>query len=113
MRLVMLAACAVALAGCGGSDAPPAPAQHAPAVVRVAMHGNKFEPRRIVVRAGQTVVWTNRDAVAHTVASSRLKLASEAIDPGKTFSFRAPRAGRFPYYCTIHANQTGVLIVRG
>jgi plastocyanin len=50
--------------------------------------------------------------VAHTVASADLKLSSEAIRGGESFSYRPRRRGRFDYYCTIHANQTGVLIVR-
>jgi plastocyanin len=110
MRLALIAL--VALAGCGDADTPPAPAEHAPAVARVAIRDNLFVPARTVVHPGETVVWTNRGAVAHTVASSKLKLASEAIEPGGTFSFRVPASGRFPYYCTIHANQNGVLVVQ-
>ena len=65
------------------------------------------------MHVGQTIRWTNDDAVAHTVASSALRLASEGIRSGDTFTYRPARAGRFPYYCTIHAGQRGVLIVRG
>jgi plastocyanin len=46
------------------------------------------------------------------LASADLKLSSEAIRAGKRFSYRPRRRGRFDYYCTIHANQTGVLVVR-
>ena len=83
-----------------------------PAVATVEMRDNRFVPARIVVRRGQLIRWTNHDRVAHTVASSSLRLASEAIDGGGTFSYRPPRAGRFKYYCTIHFGQRGVLVVR-
>ena len=62
-------------------------------------------------RLGQTVRWTNDDTVDHTVASAKLKIASEAIKHGQTYEFKATKPGRHPYYCTIHAGQTGVLVV--
>ena len=76
------------------------------------MRNIKFVPARITVKVGQTVRWTNHDKVAHTVASAKLKLASEGIEDGQSYEYRATRPGTFPYYCTIHAGQTGVLVVR-
>ena len=76
------------------------------------MKHNKFRPKRVVVRLGQTVRWTNHDQVAHTVAAQRPSIASEAIGPGATFTYRPRRRGTIRYFCTIHANQNGVLVVR-
>ncbi len=112
MRALVLAAACLAAAGCGGEPEPAATATERPAIVRVDMKDNLFAPRRVVVQEGQTIRWTNRDAVPHTVASKDLRLASEAIAGDETFSYRPRSAGRFKYYCTIHAGQTGVLIVR-
>jgi plastocyanin len=118
MRTVLLAAVCLAVAGCGDAAKPtaaPAPtpaATAAPATVDVGMQANRFLPHRVVVGLGQTVRWTNGDAVVHTVASQDLRIASEGIRPGTTFTYRPKRAGRFAYYCTIHAGQTGVLLVR-
>jgi plastocyanin len=115
--LVVLAGCTV-LAACGGSSASrpkPAPAPtatKAAATVDVIMRNIRFRPHRVVVELGQTVRWTNRDQVDHTVASSALKVASEGIGPGKTFSYTPKRRGTFAYFCTIHAGQTGVLVVQ-
>ena len=104
----------LAVAGCGGDDKPPVatPTPTPAAVVPVAMRNIKFVPARITVKVGQTVRWTNHDKVAHTVASAKLKLASEGIEDGQSYEYRATRPGTFPYYCTIHAGQTGVLVVR-
>ena len=109
-RLVLIVLLAVA--GCGGDDKPPAAAPTPAAVVPVAMRNIKFVPARITVKVGQTVRWTNHDKVAHTVASAKLKLASEGIEDGQSYEYRATRPGMFPYYCTIHAGQSGVLVVR-
>jgi plastocyanin len=119
--LAVLAGC-TALAACGGSSSPSA--KHAaaptatkaatkqPSTVAVTMRNIRFRPHRIVVHLGQTVRWTNDDQVDHTVASSALRLASEGIGPGKTFSYTPKRRGTFAYFCTIHAGQTGVLVVQ-
>jgi plastocyanin len=113
MRALLLTALALLLAGCGSSPPQERPAASGePAPGRVEMRHNRFTPARVVVAVGRTVRWTNRDAVAHTVASAALHLSSEAIRPGQAFTFRPRRAGRFAYYCTIHAGQTGVLVVR-
>jgi plastocyanin len=110
-RLVLIVLLAVA--GCGGSAKPAATPSATPAaIVPVAMRNIKFVPARITVKVGQTVRWTNHDKVAHTVASAKLKVASEGIENGQSYEYRATRPGTFPYYCTIHAGQTGVLVVR-
>jgi plastocyanin len=117
---ILLAALVVTATGCGGdSDGGSAPtptptqaAKRPPAVVQVDMKDIKFKPRRIVVRLGQTVRWTNLDNVPHTVASASLRLSSPAIQRDQTFTYRPKRRGSFRYFCTIHANQNGRLIVR-
>ena len=100
----------VVLAGC--SSAKPAATPTPAAVVPVAMRDIKFVPARVTVTVGQTVRWTNRDKVTHTVASAALKFASEGIAGGASYEYRATKPGTFPYYCTIHAGQTGVLVVK-
>jgi plastocyanin len=116
--LAVFAGC-TALAACGGSSssqkpaaAPTATAPAAKAPVEVTMRNIRFRPHRVVIHLGQTVRWTNDDQVDHTVASSQLKVASEGIGPGKTFSYAPKRRGTFAYFCTIHAGQTGVLVVQ-
>lgn len=115
MRARLLLALCLVVAGCG-DDAATKPAATPVAttratVVEVDMRNNRFVPHRIVVHRGQTVRWHNSDRVAHTVASQDLHLASEAIVGGDTYTYRAGRTGSFDYFCTIHAGQTGVLVV--
>lgn len=115
MRPFPAIALCVTVAACGGSPekkaaetATPAPP---PAVVQVTMRHNRFHPARIALQVGQTVRWTNDDTVVHTVASGSLHLSSEGIAGGHIYTYRARRPGRFAYYCTIHAGQTGVLVI--
>jgi plastocyanin len=113
MRSLWLLPFCLVLAGCGDEAAtkPARTPTATPPVVEVDMRHNRFVPHQIVVSPGQTVKWVNRDAVAHTVASQDLRLSSEAIKAGETYSYRTREAGRFAYYCTIHFGQTGVLEV--
>jgi plastocyanin len=115
MKVLLAVACLAVIAGGASSSAGLRPAATAPArahFVQVEMKHIRFRPKRVVVRLGQTVRWINHDQVAHTVAAQRPNIASEAIDPGGTFRYRPRRRGTIRYFCTIHANQNGVLIVR-
>ena len=73
-----------------------------PATVKIAIEGRKFSPADVTVKAGDTVVWTNRDIVAHTVTSKNGAFDSKVIPPNGTFRFVARRKGDFAYVCTLH-----------
>src|SRR4029453_13064996 len=108
-----LVACAVAPAASSPSSAPAgaAPAARA-APVKVVMRKNKFRPKRVVVRLGRTVRWKNLDDVPHTVTTANGPIPSDGIRGGETFSYKPRKQGTIRYFCTIHANQNGVLVVR-
>jgi plastocyanin len=111
-RQFLIPALCLTTAACGGSSSSPAPSPSPRPVVRVVMRRIRFMPHEVTARVGQTVRWDNRDGVPHTVASQALGLSSEAIPPAGTYTYTADRPGSFGYYCTIHAGQTGVLVVR-
>lgn len=81
-----------------------------------------FAPYPININVGDTVTWTNRDSQPHTVTSGT---AAEGPDgnfdsspnfnpvmaPQATFSHTFEEAGEFPYYCGLHPNQVGTVIV--
>lgn len=120
------------LAGCGGDDgaATTAPATSAvdppgtrteavPAagagdadVVAIAMQDIRFAPRTAEVRVGQTVVWTNREAVQHDVRALKGgDFRSAVLGEGQTFEFTPRAAGTVRYDCSIHPGMTGALRV--
>ncbi|PIO00452.1 hypothetical protein COT72_01985 [archaeon CG10_big_fil_rev_8_21_14_0_10_43_11] len=65
----------------------------------------------LVVRAGDTVTWTNQDSVAHTVTSITGVFDSGLFGKGQSFSFTFSEAGEFEYYCTLHPYMKGTIIV--
>jgi plastocyanin len=75
--------------------------------------GNKaFNPGELNVAVGETVTWLNTDTVSHTSTSNSAGWDSEAIAPGRQFSFTFTTAGTFPYHCTIHPGMVGTVVVR-
>ena len=99
--------------------------------------GQMFEPETITIAAGDTLVWTNETAEAHTVtaveeslpedatyfasggfsseeeANVETNLAQGLLTEGETFEHEFPAAGTYRYYCIPHrsAGMTGTVIV--
>jgi len=83
-----------------------------------------FAPNPLNINVGDTVTWTNKDSVAHTVTSgtgnSDPNKGQEfdsspnftpLVNPGKTFSWTFEKAGTFQYFCALHENMKGTVVV--
>ena len=138
------AACLMLLAGCGsGGESVDASAtattrfsegmeglqggieRGMPATVTMT-DGQQFEPPRVTVPAGTTVLWRNVSEVQHTVTAdaARAKTASnvqlpsstepfesESLTKGQTFARQLTVAGEYRYVCRIHEGSGMVGIV--
>ena len=72
-----------------------------------------FHPAVLAVRAGDTVVWVNRDIVPHTATASRKPGWNTGPLPHeKSGQYVANRRGADPYFCELHPVMLGKLIVR-
>ena len=115
LPLLTVPVLALALAGCGSTDAAGDSAavdcSPKPCVV---MRDNRFLPSQLTVDAGQTVTWVNQDTVVHDVANEREGEAprSDLFAEGETYRFTARRPGEIAYVCTIHPGMEGTLTVR-
>jgi plastocyanin len=72
-----------------------------------------FGPERVTVKAGTTVIWTNRDDIPHTVASKDRAFKSKVMDTDESFSFTFPTPGEYSYFCSLHPHMTGTIVVEG
>jgi plastocyanin len=77
----------------------------------VTIDAAQFSPAELTVAAGDTVVWVNRDILAHTATATSKAFDSKTIQPGKSWTFVAKQKGEFPYACSFHP-MNGVLRVR-
>ena len=78
----------------------------------VAVHIDNFvfEPAQLTVTVGQTVTWTNRDDIPHTVVCAG-KFRSKTMDTDGTFSFTFTAPGEYKYFCSLHPHMTGAVKV--
>ena len=78
----------------------------------VQIEGMKFVPERLEVAAGDTVVWTNKDFLPHSVTASEAKVESGDLAPGNRFRFVAKKKGEMAYICRLHPVMKGTLVVK-
>ena len=100
-RRTLLLAGAAVLAG------PPARAHNG--TVHVTIDKLVFEPAEIEVRVGETIEWTNNDRIAHTAS---VKGGWEVMIPPGKVGTRVVEAGdTVDYYCRLHPNMKGRIVV--
>lgn len=76
----------------------------------VTIEGMEFHPATLTVKAGDRVVWHNRDLVPHTATAAGL-FDSRAIAPGQTWAWTAHTRGRHAYICTYHLGMKAMVVV--
>ena len=100
---------ALAIALACAATIPPSVA--APAARHVViMEGTQYAPATLTVKRGETVVWINKDPFPHTITAPGV-FDSRSIAAGKSWKYKARRAGDFPYVCTLHPTMKGMLRV--
>ena len=68
-----------------------------------------YQPAEITIKKGESVTWTNKDAIKHNVASTTF--TSELLGQGQSFTKTFNDVGTFDYHCTPHPYMTGKVIV--
>jgi plastocyanin len=147
LRIWLIAAIVLVLAvGCGGAEGSAGAEATATARLREGMEGLqsgvergmpatvtmteglRFEPPRMTVPAGTTVLWRNASTVQHTVTAdvaqaqtaSNVQLpsgaepfGSESLSQGQTFAQQLTVAGEYHYVCRIHegSGMVGIIMV--
>ena len=116
-RLVLLSGFLLLAAACSGNtDSPTDPNPGGPSVTIPAgaelLGKQAYAPDDFTIDAGQSVTWTNDDAVTHTTTSDTSAWNSGNVAPGGHFTAMFPNAGTFPYHCQIHPGMVGTITVR-
>ena len=82
------------------------------------MGDKAFSPNPAEVKAGESVTWTNDDSQIHTATSGAVGAEdsgkvfdSGILSPKATFDFKFDQAGEFAYYCTLHPQMVGKVVV--
>lgn len=78
----------------------------------VSLEGMRFQPDDLTVAPGDTIVWANKDLVAHTATSEKGGFDSKIIQPEQVWTFTAKKKGDFAYVCVLHPTMTAMLRVK-
>ncbi len=84
------------------------------AAVQVSIKDFKFIPQHITVKAGQTIVWENREKRQyHSVWFEAMGEAEpeDYLFPEDTYERSFTKSGTFPYRCGPHPEMTGSVTV--
>lgn len=82
------------------------PAPQKPKVVTVEIKDMKFVPDTVTVNKGDTIMWINKDMVAHDVTEESLGAwRSGKLKSGASWKLVVP--GEASYFCSIHAVMKG------
>jgi plastocyanin len=82
-----------------------------PVTHTVTMEATAFQPAILTVKAGDSVVWVNKDPFPHTATSGTGGFDSDVILPEKSWTYTPTTKGEFAYICTLHLTMKGVLRV--
>jgi len=84
-------------------------ASYTPQTLAVEIKDMKFQPDELKLHKGDTVIWTNKDIVAHDVTEVNKAWTSSPIAPGASWQKVITESAS--YYCSIHIIMKGKLIV--
>ncbi|HZB06541.1 MAG TPA: plastocyanin/azurin family copper-binding protein [Thermoleophilaceae bacterium] len=135
MLLALLLACvALGLAACGGDDEESdgggggASTTEQPSETggdgggggaEVAMQNIQFDPKDVSVSAGETITFTNSEAVPHDVHKTSgpgedfASGPSGGMQEGDTFELTLDQPGEYEYVCDVHApGMSGTITVK-
>jgi len=110
MRGFLLLAVAVpGLLSCSGSGT--AAVARRPVTHTVTIEAVAFTPPAITVKAGDSIVWVNKDPFPHSVASKASGFDSLPIQPDRSWTLTPSAPGELSYVCTLHPTMKGTIRV--
>ena len=109
MRIASFVAAACLIAWAFGLSAAERPRSKTHTVT---LDGMRFQPDDLTVASGDTVVWVNKDLVAHTATSEAGGFDSSTIQPEESWKVTVKKKGEFPYLCRLHPTMQAVLRVK-
>jgi plastocyanin len=72
----------------------------------------RFQPQKLTVKVGDTIVWSNHDPFPHTVTATGRQFDSHAIAAGTSWKYTARHTGVFTYTCSLHSTMSATLRVK-
>jgi len=87
-----------------------------PKTVTVTMKSLSYDPKKLEIRVGDSVVWTNKAFAAHTATSDDDGKTFDTgnVEPGESSkAVKFEKAGEFKYHCLVHGKtMSGTIVVK-
>jgi len=120
MKFVYLlpVACALSLAGLLACSADEQNGDQRPEAkpLTVTMRSLSYDPKKLEVHVGDSVVWTNESRTTHTAASDDEGKTFDTgeVEPGKSSKpVKFEKEGEFKYHCKVHGkSMSGTIVVK-
>jgi plastocyanin len=110
IKSILIAACMlVALVSCKKQD------QGSPGPNEIWMMYKTYNPTQLVIPAGTTVTFTNKDNSSHTATSTNGTFDSGTVKSGKNYTFTFNDKGTYYFYCNYHSSNSseqGAILVK-
>ena len=96
------------------SPSSSASTESAVATMSVKIENYMFGPMVAKAKVGDTITWTNMDAVHHNIVADQKSADAPngpLIGKGETYSFKFTKAGTYTYHCEPHPYMHGTVVV--
>ena len=78
----------------------------------IAINDLSFQPATLTIKVNDTVTWTNKEAMEHTVTSDTgEEVSSLSLSNGDSYIHTFENAGTYEYHCELHSSMKGTIIV--
>jgi plastocyanin len=83
-----------------------------PNLMTITIRSGQYSPNPLTVKVGQSVNWLNSDTFAHTATDAGV-FDTGSIAPTSAADNPVPftTVGTYPFHCTLHANESGTIVV--
>jgi plastocyanin len=79
---------------------------------KIAIDNFVFTPATLTVKAGTKVVFVNHDDLPHNIVEEKGSFRSKALDTDESFTRVFDRPGEIVYFCGLHPQMKGKLLVK-
>jgi plastocyanin len=70
-----------------------------------------FSPKKLSIKVGSSVLWTNSGGTLHTVTSNNNKFQSRNLPAKGHVKITFKKVGQFKYHCIFHSSMVGQIVV--
>jgi plastocyanin len=81
------------------------------AEVKIGIDNFSFTPASVTIKPGDTIVFENHDDIPHLVVDGAGKFRSRALDTNDRFSVSFDKPGAIAYFCGLHPQMKGTIVV--